>query len=221
MPVSDVLPLVTFTADGISTSFPFAFRIFLETDLIVSVDGTPVVLGTDYGVTMASSGGSVDFVPARKPAAGQKVNIIRLIPLDRRISYQDTGGFHSLTVDEDLDRVVMMVQDQHLNVEDQGNRLTLMESQIATAVSNFSTVIVTNGAGSAATVITPSASLGPMTVDLVGLSEVVVSREDDSGNELKILDSSGATVLRQEYITLDVQDESVHLRKIVNNWKKI
>jgi len=125
-------------------------------------------------------------------------------------------------VDEDIDRVVMMAQELHLTTEDQGNRLTLMESNVAAAISNFGTIIVTNGMGGAASVINASASLGPATVDLLGLTDVALTREDDSGNILTVLDSgAGCTVQRLASITLEGQDDYVRMVKVGTNWKKI
>ena len=82
MTVSTVVDHNDYTGNGVTTSFPYTFRIFKKTDLTVSVidlseNITMLVLDTDYTVTNAGgyNGGSV--VLTSPLADGWKITVAR------------------------------------------------------------------------------------------------------------------------------------------------
>jgi hypothetical protein len=107
-----------FTGNGIATSFPFTFKTFDTTDLVVirtdtaGVDST-LALGTDYSVTLNSNqnvspGGSIILVVAL--AVGFKMtattDLANLQPTD----LSNQGGFYPDVINESLDRATIQIQ---------------------------------------------------------------------------------------------------------------
>lgn len=109
MTVSAQTPINQSNANGVTTVFPYTFRILDASDLRVDVDGDVKTLGVDYTVSGvgADGGGNVTFVAA--PASGV-VSRRRAMPLTRETDFQDQGELPAATLDEDLDRAVMLVQ---------------------------------------------------------------------------------------------------------------
>lgn len=96
------------TANGVTTSFPYAFKITDADDLEVSVDG--VVQTTGFTVTGvgAELGGNVNFDVA--PTNGARV-IRALSPiLKRTTDYQQFGDWDADEVDNDFDRIWLALQ---------------------------------------------------------------------------------------------------------------
>ena len=111
MAVIEQTPISNFTGNGVTTVFAFDFLVPLNTDLLVIVDGVTQALGTDYTVagTGVSSGGTVTFTTA--PASGAAVSAVRAIPATRSTDYQENGDLLADVLNEDFDRIVLMVQD--------------------------------------------------------------------------------------------------------------
>lgn len=111
MAVIEQTPISNFTGNGVTTVFAFDFLVPLNTDLLVIVDGVTQALGTDYTVagTGVSSGGTVTFTTA--PASGVAVSVVRDIPATRSTDYQENGDLLADVLNDDFDRIVLMVQD--------------------------------------------------------------------------------------------------------------
>ena len=95
-------------ANGVTTVFPYTFRILAAADLLVMVDGVEVVAGFTIDGVGNASGGNVTFAVA--PANGAEVLRARDASYDRATDYQRGGSFDEETVDKDFDRIVMLVQ---------------------------------------------------------------------------------------------------------------
>jgi hypothetical protein len=109
MTVSAQTPVNQSNANGVTTVFPYTFRILDASDLRVDVAGVVKTLGVDYTVSGvgADGGGNVTFVVA--PASGV-VTRRRAMALTRETDFQDQGELPAATLDEDLDRAIMLVQ---------------------------------------------------------------------------------------------------------------
>lgn len=109
MPVLDKSPYIAYVANG-ATSYAYDFRVFKDTDLVVSVAGAVKTLATDYTVTGvgADNGGEVVF--SAIPAPGRTIEIERILPFSREIDYQYGGAFREQTVDDDQDYQTMLLQ---------------------------------------------------------------------------------------------------------------
>ena len=82
MTVSTVVDHNDYTGNGVTTSFPYTFRIFKKTDLAVSVvdlseNITVLVLDTDYTVTNAGVYNGGNVVLTTPLANGWQISIAR------------------------------------------------------------------------------------------------------------------------------------------------
>jgi hypothetical protein len=107
MAVSVQNPYKIHTGNGVATLFAFDFKVLLEDDLYVTVDGVEVTSYTVSGLGLAS-GGDITFTTA--PASGAVIVIERRIALARLTDYQYLGDFRSDVVNPDFDRLWMAAQ---------------------------------------------------------------------------------------------------------------
>lgn len=114
MTVPTQSPVSNHVGNGVTTSFPYGFKLLDAADITVSVDGVPKVLGIDYTVSGVGveAGGSIAFIAA--PAALTAIALVREVTINRVIDYQYQGDFEAVTVNNDFDRIVMMLQDSGL-----------------------------------------------------------------------------------------------------------
>lgn len=110
MPVTDQTTSNSSTGNGVTTVYPYTFKILDQNDLLVEVDGVTKTLTTHYTVSGvgASGGGNVTFVTA--PASDAVVVLSRSMAYSRDTDYQENGDLLAATLDEDVDRVTMLVQ---------------------------------------------------------------------------------------------------------------
>lgn len=98
------------TANGVTTVFPYNFRILDQDDLLVQVDGVTMTVGADYTVSGVgvAGGGNVTFAVA--PADQATVLRKRNMAYRREEDYQSGGDLISTEVNRDYDAAVMMIQ---------------------------------------------------------------------------------------------------------------
>ena len=108
--VIDQTPRVQFTAAAAQTIFAYPFLIFVKTDITVDVNGTTLVV--DVGFTVSDvgniNGGNVTLTAGS--TAGDIVTIFRSQGFDRETDYQESGDFLSETVNDDFNRMILMLQ---------------------------------------------------------------------------------------------------------------
>ena len=128
--VGDITPRVQYTASAGQTTFAYAFPIFATSDLKVYIGSTLKTLTTHYTVTGAgtSSGGNV--VLGSGASAGEIITIYRDLPVARSSDYQTGGTFRAETLNDDLDKLAMMIQ----QVEYDLNNRTLRFGQFTTGI---------------------------------------------------------------------------------------
>ncbi len=115
MPIDIEVPIAQSVANGLTTVFPHAFTLFAADDLVVKVDTAGVitypVFGSDYTVTgLGSNSGSVVFSVA--PVATAVVTRYRDTKLKRTTDYQENGDLLANTLDSDIDRLWMALQER-------------------------------------------------------------------------------------------------------------
>lgn len=161
MTVSAQTPINRSTGNGVTTVFPYTFKIISSADMEVSVDGVVKTLTVDYTLSGVGddAGGNVTMMAA--PATSTSVVRRRNMSLIRSTDYQDQGELPASTLDSDLDSAVLMIQ--------QVNEKTDRAMVLPAAVSGFSSELPTpianyflrvNSAGTAlelASEITPGA----------------------------------------------------------------
>ncbi len=125
--VNDITPRVQYTATSSQTTFAYTFAIFEDADLKVyktASGATPddtadlLTLTTHYTVTGAggTSGGNVVLVTGA--TTNDVITIERDIAVKRTTDYQNLGDLLSTSLNDDLDKVVMMIQQNEASLED-------------------------------------------------------------------------------------------------------
>ncbi|BBP82462.1 hypothetical protein PHLH8_21040 [Pseudomonas sp. Pc102] len=105
MAVPQQQPYITYAANGIAVTFTIPFKLILESDLSVQLDGTPITSG--YVITgLGNDTSSITF----SSAPSGSLLLLRDIPLERSVDYQELGDFLSSTVNFDYDRIWMALQ---------------------------------------------------------------------------------------------------------------
>jgi len=117
MTVSSTTVKNSYSGNGSTTEFAYAFKIFADTDLQVIIRSstgteTTKTLTTHYTVSGAgdASGGNVTFTSGNTPASGETVVIRRAVPQTQAIDYIANDPFPAETHEEGLDRATMTVQ---------------------------------------------------------------------------------------------------------------
>lgn len=110
-----------FLGDGVTTTFPFAFKAFANEDVRVTLtdpDGneTTLTLDSDYSVSLNpdqenSPGGSVLYPIAGAPAPnGWRVTLTGSLPYTQTTDITNMGGFYPQVIEDALDRCVIQIQ---------------------------------------------------------------------------------------------------------------
>ncbi|MBU1832512.1 MAG: hypothetical protein KKF24_07430, partial [Gammaproteobacteria bacterium] len=106
MTVSVQDPITITTANGVTTTFPFGFKVVDADDLTVELDN---VVTTSYTINdVGESTGSITITPA--PASGVVVKMYRDMDATRAADYQNSGDFLTRTVNIDYDRIWLYLQ---------------------------------------------------------------------------------------------------------------
>lgn len=233
MPVAEQTPYIAYTSTGAITTFAYPFRIFADTNLVVTVAGVVKDLGPDYTVTGAGSaeGGNVVFLADKKPGVNAKVEIERRLPMVRETDYQYAGGFREQTVDDDQDYQSCLIQDiewrssrMRADLVELQAEMTVAQADIESLQSRMSTAeqailgIHLVPVAGIAQAVTADASIGMATVNLPLVGEVIVVKVDDTANVVRLVPQPGHTVCREASFDLTVQDETVRLILIGANW---
>lgn len=108
MPLAAAVTEQLYLGDGVSTGpYVLSAEIEVSTDLVVTISGVVTTAYTVSGIGL-DAGVSVTFDTA--PPNGAEIVLARVAPYDRtRYDYQ-LGNFKPDTVDADVDRVVMQIQ---------------------------------------------------------------------------------------------------------------
>ena len=119
--VNDVTPRAQYTATASQTVFAYPFAIFEDADLLVY--STPVgnvaddsadvlTLTTHYTVSGAGTTAGGDVTLVTGATSGDIITIVRDIAVARTSDYQTAGDLLATTLNDDLDKFTMMVQQQ-------------------------------------------------------------------------------------------------------------
>jgi hypothetical protein len=107
--------------NGVTTTFPFAFKVFAAGDIQVTVANsagveTLLVLSIDYSVALnvnqdTSPGGTVTYpLSGSALPVGSKLSIIGDLDYDQPYDIPSGGNFSPLALENQLDRTVMQIQ---------------------------------------------------------------------------------------------------------------
>lgn len=106
-----------YSGNGVATVFAYNFKIFENSDLTViltdtdNVD-TTLILDTDYSVSGAGdANGNIIYPVSGSPlATGEKLTILREIPLTQETDLRNQGAWNPEVVEDEFDREVMISQ---------------------------------------------------------------------------------------------------------------
>lgn len=109
-----------FEGNGSQTAFPFAFKVFAKTDLIlVRLTGgaqTTLVLDSDYSVALNADqdnnpGGTVTYPISGSPLpSGSKLTATTNLDAVQTTDIQNLGGFYPQVIEDAFDRGVMLIK---------------------------------------------------------------------------------------------------------------
>ncbi|HGW6097948.1 TPA: phage tail protein [Citrobacter freundii] len=115
MTVSTEVDHNDYIGNGVTTSFPYTFRIFKKSDLVVQVADlneniTELVLDTDYTVTGAGwyTGGNV--ILSTPLTSGYQVSISRELPVTQETDLRNQGKFFAEVHEDAFDKLTMLIQ---------------------------------------------------------------------------------------------------------------
>lgn len=107
-----------YTGNGITTSYPFTFKVFNTSEvLVVQTDATGnearLTLTVDYTVTLnadqdANPGGTVDMLVA--PAVGLLITLTSSVDETQSVTLTNQGGFYPTVINDALDRLTIITQ---------------------------------------------------------------------------------------------------------------
>lgn len=115
MTVSTVVDHNDYTGNGVTTSFPYTFRIFKKSDLVVSIvdldeNLTTLLLDTDYTVTNAGGYAGGDVVLAKPLASGWQISIARELEPTQETDLRNQGKFFAEVHEDAFDKLTMLIQ---------------------------------------------------------------------------------------------------------------
>lgn len=110
-----------FNGNGVTTSFPFTFKVFAAEDVEVVKTGTnaletTLVLNSDYSVSMnldqdASPGGTITYPISGSPlGAGEKLTLIGNLDYEQTTNLTQGGAFSPTVIEDTFDRTVIQIQ---------------------------------------------------------------------------------------------------------------
>jgi hypothetical protein len=110
-----------FSGNGATTAFPFTFKVFAKTDIaVVKTDTlgveTTLVLDADYSVALnadqtVSPGGTITYpISGTALAFGELLTAVGALPYDQPTDLPTGGAWRADTVENALDRCVMLLQ---------------------------------------------------------------------------------------------------------------
>lgn len=110
MPVQAATRVNRSTGNGVTTVFPYTFKLISQSHIRVTVDGVVKTIATDYTVSGVgdAGGGNVTFTSA--PANLAAVVLSGSAPYSRSTDYVRNGSFQEETVDNDFDLAVILMQ---------------------------------------------------------------------------------------------------------------
>ncbi|WP_336709643.1 MULTISPECIES: phage tail protein [unclassified Cedecea] len=115
MTVSTEVDHNEYTGNGVTTSFPYTFRIFKKGDLVVqTVDLSEnirvLTLDTDYTITGAGKYNGGNVVLTAPLANGWRISVLRELPVTQETDLRNQGKFFAEVHEDAFDKLTMLIQ---------------------------------------------------------------------------------------------------------------
>lgn len=115
MTVSTEVDHNEYTGNGVTTTFPYTFRIFQKSDLVVQVidldeNITVLALDTDYAVTGAGGYRGGNIILSKALANGYQISISRELPVTQETDLRNQGKFFAEVHEDAFDKLTMLLQ---------------------------------------------------------------------------------------------------------------
>ncbi len=115
MTVSTEVDHNEYTGNGVTTTFPYTFRVFDKSDLVVQIvdleeNITALVLDTDYTVTGAGGYNGGNVILSMALANGYKISISRELPATQETDLRNQGKFFAEVHEDAFDKLTMLIQ---------------------------------------------------------------------------------------------------------------
>ncbi len=115
MTVSTEVDHNEYTGNGVTTTFPYTFRIFQKSDLVVQVvdlneNITELILDTDYIVTGAGGYNGGNIILSKELVSGYQISISRELPVTQETDLRNQGKFFAEVHEDAFDKLTMLIQ---------------------------------------------------------------------------------------------------------------
>ncbi|AEW24599.1 hypothetical protein [Escherichia coli] len=115
MTVSTEVDHNEYTGNGVTTTFPYTFRIFQKSDLVVQVvdlneNITELILDTDYIVTGAGGYNGGNIILSKALVSGYLISISRELPVTQETDLRNQGKFFAEVHEDAFDKLTMLIQ---------------------------------------------------------------------------------------------------------------
>lgn len=119
-PILDTVPRIQYIAASNQTVFSYGWPIFAATDLKVYLTGAGsepsdvddiLVLNANYTVSGVGDENGGNITLTAPASANDIITIQRLLPVERHIDYINGNAINANALNEDFDRIIMMIQD--------------------------------------------------------------------------------------------------------------
>lgn len=115
MTVSTEIDHNEYTGNGVTTIYPYTFRIFQKSDLVVQVvdlneNITELILDTDYIVTGAGGYNGGNIILSKALVSGYQISISRELPVTQETDLRNQGKFFAEVHEDAFDKLTMLIQ---------------------------------------------------------------------------------------------------------------
>jgi hypothetical protein len=122
--LNDTPNTITYTGNGVTTVFPFTFRVDEADTVVVTLLDIATSIATplapsEYSLSLSGeSGGTVTYPLIGSPlAATQKITIDRILPLEQNLDIGSHSAWNEESLEQQFDRIVMMLQQLQTNID--------------------------------------------------------------------------------------------------------
>ena len=129
--IKSATPRAQYTADGVQTLYTFPFPVFDASNLQVYIEEVLQVGTYSISGVGSSHGGSISF--EQPPAAGGRITLRRLLPVERITDFQEGGDFRAASLNDELDYQTAALQQVQSDME-RGLRLAPTDSDAGTTL---------------------------------------------------------------------------------------